>query len=304
MEQKRNVLITGGTVFVSKYAATYFAEKDYEVYVLNRNTKPQVEHVTVIESDRHAIGNKLKNIHFDIVLDITAYDETDIADLVNALDSYDTYIMISSSAVYPETGAQPFQEEAALEVNKFWKKYGTDKIAAEKKLLELVPDAYILRPPYLYGPMNNIYREAFVFECAMKDRPFYLPKNGEMTMQFFHVKDLCRFIECILEKKPKNHIFNVGNKEVVSIKDWAALCYECVGKKPAYVNVYDDIEQRKYFSFYDYEYYLDVKKQYELMDATIDLRAGLQDAYAWYKDHADQVIRKPLMEYIDEHLAK
>lgn len=300
----KKALVTGGTVFVSKYVAGYFVDKGYEVYVLNRNTKPQVENVRLIESDRHSIGDKLKNIHFDVVLDVTAYKESDITDLVTALDSFDTYIMISSSAVYPETGTQPFKEQSEMAVNKFWGQYGTDKIAAEKKLLELVPDAYILRPPYLYGSMNNVYREAYVFECAMKDRPFYLPKDGEMKMQFFHVEDLCRFIECILERAPENHIFNVGNKDAVSIKEWVDLCYEVVGKAPTYVKVYDDIEQRNYFSFHNYEYYLDVQKQYEIMPETIDLKAGLREAFEWYKNNADQVNKKPYFEYIEENLEK
>ena len=39
----KKILITGGTTFVSKYAAKYFVEADYEVYVLNRNSKSQVE---------------------------------------------------------------------------------------------------------------------------------------------------------------------------------------------------------------------------------------------------------------------
>lgn len=298
----KKVLVTGGTVFVSKFAAQYFVDKGYEVYVLNRNTKPQVENVKLIEADRHAIGDKLKDIHFDLVLDVTAYNEADITDLVSALDSFDTYIMISSSAVYPDTGIQPFKEDTKLAENKFWGFYGTDKIAAEKKLLEMVPDAYVLRPPYLYGPMNNVYREAFVFECAMKDRPFYLPKDGGMKMQFFHVEDLCRFIECIWEKEPENHIFNVGNRDAVSIKEWVDLCYEVVGKKPSYINVYDEIEQRNYFSFHDYEYYLDVNKQYEVMPATIDLKDGLRDAFEWYKDNANQVNIKPYIEYIEGNL--
>ena len=237
------------------------------------------------------------------MLDVTAYNEGDIADFVTALNSFDTYIMISSSAVYPETGVQPFKEQSEMAENKFWGQYGTDKIAAEKKLLELVPDAYILRPPYLYGPMNNVYREAFVFECAMQNRTFYLPKDGEMKMQFLHVKDLCRFIECILEKKPQNHIFNVGNKDSVSIKEWVDLCYEVVGKTPAYVKVYDDIEQRLYFSFYNYEYYLDVQNQYEIMPSTIDLKEGLREAFEWYKDNADQVNTKPYFEFIEKNFS-
>ena len=138
-------------------------------------------------------------MYFDIVLDITAYDAEDVIDLYNALGSFEQYILISSSAVYPEYGVQPFLEEAELAANKFWGKYGTDKINAEKKLLERVPDAYILRPPYLYGPMNNIYREAFVFDCAKADRKFYLPKDGGMKMQFFYVGDLCKLIEEIIK---------------------------------------------------------------------------------------------------------
>ena len=173
----KRILITGGTIFVSKYTAAYFSAKDYEVYVLNRNTRPQTDNVTLIEANRHSIGDKLKGLHFDIVIDVTAYNESDILNLFKDLDSFDEYIMISSSAVYPETGKQPFLESSPLAENKFWGTYGTDKIAAEKKLLELVPNAYILRPPYLYGPMNNVYREAFVFECAMNDRPFYLHKS-------------------------------------------------------------------------------------------------------------------------------
>lgn len=300
----KKVLITGGTVFVSKYVATYFSAKNYEVYVLNRNTKPQVDNVTLIKADRQAIGDKLKGIHFDIIIDVTAYNESDITNLFGALDSFDEYVMISSSAVYPETGKQPFLEDSNLGINKFWGTYGTDKIAAEKKLLELVPNAYILRPPYLYGPMNNVYREAFVFECAMNDRPFYLPQDGSMKMQFFHIKDLCRFIEQIIINKPKNRIFNVGNRTPITIKEWVALCYECVGKEPVYVNVYDDIEQRNYFSFYNYEYYLDVNKQYTIMPETIELKNGFAEAYEWYKTNSDQVSLKPYIKYIDENLKK
>lgn len=216
---------------------------------------------------------KLKSMSFDVVADITAYDADDIIDLYGALGPFGQYIMISSSAVYPEYGKQPFLENAKLAVNKYWGSYGTDKIGAENALLEIVPDAYILRPPYLYGPMNNVYREAFVFDCAKADRPFYLPKEGEMKLQFFHVEDLCRLMEIIIDRKQAEHIMNVGNVEAVTIKDWVTKCYACLGKKPIFVNVYEKIEQRNYFSFYDYEYYLDVKNN----------RKSIQKPFPWRK---------------------
>lgn len=299
----KKVLITGGTTFVSKYAAQYFKEHNYDVYVLNRNTKPQVEGVTLIEGNRHELGEKLKAIHFDVVADVTAYDAADIIDLYEALGTFDQYIMISSSAVYPENGVQPLKEDSRMAVNKFWGKYGTDKIDAEKCLLERVSDAYILRPPYLYGPMNNVYREAFVFECAKIDRKFYLPKDGEMKLQFLHVKDLCRLMEIIMETKPAEHILNVGNVDAVSIKDWVTMCYGCFDKTPSFVSVYEDIEQRNYFSFYNYEYYLDVQKQQKLFPQTILLEDGLREAAEWYLANEKEVMKKPYIQYIDENFA-
>lgn len=297
----KNILITGGTVFVSRYAAAYYVSQGYKVYVLNRNTKPQIPGVHLIECDRHNIGEKLKGFHFDAVIDITAYDDRDIMDLTDALDSFETYIMISSSAVYPEYGRQPFMEEDRTAENRFWGKYGTDKILAENALLQRVPDAYILRPPYLYGPMNNVYREAFVFQCALERRPFYLPGDGLMKLQFFHVKDLCRFMDCLLTCRPHCHIFNVGNKQPVSVKEWVASCYHAAGKEPQYINVYKDIPQRNYFSFYDYEYYLDVEKMHSLMISTTPLEEGLSESFLWYTDNRDKVRQKPFMKYIDEN---
>lgn len=96
--------------------------------------------------------------------------------------------------------------------------------------MKKVPNSYILRPPYLYGPMQNVYREPFVFECALKNRKFYVPKDGKMKLQFFYIDDLCKVIEKILEVHPKEHILNVGNKKLVDINTFVELCYKVVSK--------------------------------------------------------------------------
>lgn len=298
----KKILVTGGTVFVSCYVAEYFAKAGHEVYVLNRNHRPQPENTTLIEADRHELGERLRDYHFDAVLDVTAYNGQDVSDLLDALGEFKTYILISSSAVYPETERQPFTEDTPTGENRIWGKYGTDKIDAEKVLTARVPEAYILRPPYLYGPMNNVYREAFVFDCALQDRSFCLPKDGSMKLQFFHVRDLCRVMERILEEQPAQHIFNVGNEEAVSIREWVALCYEALGKSPVYREVWDQPNQRDYFSFYEYEYFLDVGRQRELLPNTTGLVQGLKEAADWYLAHRDLVARKPYLTYIDDHI--
>lgn len=305
-EVARRILVTGGTVFVSKYIARYFADLGEQVVVLNRNTKEQLEGVAVIEADRHALGNVLSGQHFDAVIDVTAYNAQDVDDLARALESvtFDTYVMISSSAVYPTTNLQPFVENGRLGLNskhEVWGQYSEGKVAAERAVLEQIANAYIIRPPYLYGPMNNIYREAFVFDCADAERAFRLPGDGKMRLQFFHVRDLCRFIDVIIAQQPQQHVFNVGNPESVSVREWVELCYRAAGKPLECVAVHN-VPQRSFFPFYDYQYELDVRAQRELMPETTPLAEGLRESYAWYSTHRNEVVPKPYMKFIDEEL--
>lgn len=298
----KKVLVTGGTVFVSRYVAEYYVRQGDEVYVLNRGTRPQSDGVIHINADRHALGDVLRGYHFDVVMDVAAYNAEDIHHLLDALDTFDDYIFISSSSVYPETLPQPFTEGQSIGENRIWGGYGLRKVEAEKVLQLRVPHAYILRPPYLYGPMNNVYREAFVFDCAMNDRPFYLPRDGEMPLQFFYIDDLCRFMDILLEKHPEETVYNVGNKDAVSIKEWVSLCYRAAGKTASFVNVYNDLNVRDYFCFYDYAYALDVQRQTALMPHTTPLLDGIRKAYERYIVHPEEVNKKPLIAFIDEHL--
>lgn len=298
------ILITGGTTFVSRFTSEYFAGKGSEVTVLNRGSREQVKGVRHICLDRMSLGDSLKGERFDVILDITAYTEEHVRALVESGVAFDDYIFVSSSAVYPETNPQPFAETQTCGKNSVWGDYGLNKLKAERYLQSAVPGAYILRPPYFYGKYDNLYREAFVLDCAMQSRPFYLPGNGEMKLQFFNVADMCRFIEILLEKRTQQRIFNVGNRDAVTVKEWAELCYAAAGKKPEFVSVSGDIEQREYFCFYNYEYILDVSRQYELMPETVSLEQGLRGEFDWYRDNPDSVYyKKPYMDYIDKHLS-
>jgi nucleoside-diphosphate-sugar epimerase len=206
--------------------------------------------------------------------------------------------------VYPEHLPQPFEETMQVGSNRYWGNYGTDKIEAEQELLKRVPGAYILRPPYLYGPMNNVYREAFVFDCAMQDRIFYLPQDGSMKLQFFHIHDLCKCIDSIVRLHPEDHVFNVGDDQIVSIREWVDACYRVAGKEAHYVSVPESVNPREYFSFYNYQYILDVRRQKELLDAPIPLTEGLKSSYEWYRKHPQDVKKMEYLKYIDEHLAE
>ena len=107
-----------------------------------------------------------------------------------------------------------------------------------------------------------------------------------------------------MDKHPVQHLFNLGNPEIVTVKEWVTLCYEAVGKLPTFVSMDQTHHQRDYFCFYDYEYVLDVSRQNSLMPVTLSLKEGLREEYVWYKDHPESVYnRKPYLEYIERHIS-
>lgn len=299
----RNILVTGGTVFVSRYIAEYFVKKGDKVYVLNRNTKEQSQGVILIEKDKNNLGDELSKYNFDVVLDMSSYTKQEVESIINSLGEYSgEYIFVSSSAVYPETNPMPCREEDEIGSNIYWGKYGVNKIEAEEVLKEKMPQAYILRPAYIYGPMQNLYREPFVFDCAKENRPFFIPKDGEMKLQFSHIEDIARLIETILDKKPENKIYNVGDEKTFTIKEWVELCYKVLNKEVEFISVDASHKQFKYFPFMDYEYEVDVTKQKELIGKTKDLFEGLKESYEWYINNEDKVRKAKYMMYIENEI--
>lgn len=305
----RKILVTGGTVFVSRYIAEYYTrfvpeytvEEEAEVYVMNRGTHRQPEGTTLIRCDKNDIGNKLIDYDFDLVIAVNIYTAAEMKNLINALHGIKDFVFISSSAVYPETLPQPFTEEQSVGYNNIWGDYGKNKFEAEQYLTERVPQAYILRPPYLYGRMNNLYRESFVFDCALVEAPFYIPKDGSMKLQFFNVNDLCGFIDILMRVHPEQRIFNVGNREIEDINSFVEICYKAVGTELEKIHIGNEHIQRSYFPFHDYSYVLDVTKMSELMPYTIPFSDGIKDTFRWYKNHTGEVNRKPYFEYIEKH---
>ena len=61
----KNILITGGTIFVSRYIAEYYVNKGYNVSVLNRGFHAQPKGTTLLKTDRLLLGDQLENYQFD-----------------------------------------------------------------------------------------------------------------------------------------------------------------------------------------------------------------------------------------------
>ena len=69
-----------------------------------------------------------------------------------------------------------------------------------------------LRPPFVYGPGNPFYREAFFWDRLRAGRPIIIPGDGHRLMQFVYVNDLVRLAMKVLDSRNAvGHAFNAAN---------------------------------------------------------------------------------------------
>ena len=74
-----------------------------------------------------------------------------------------------------------------------------------------------LRPPFVYGPLNPFYREAFFWERLRDGRAIIVPDDGSRLMQFVFVADIVRCCMRILERpEAVGHAFNLGERPPVT----------------------------------------------------------------------------------------
>ena len=242
------VLILGGSYFVGRKLVEFLTGRGYAVTVLNRGTKPlSVEGVQQICCDRND-GEGMKTVlagkEFDFVIDVSWQDVSWVEKLCAALcfDTVKKLVFISSSAVYDVEHLQiPFTETDALAENKYWTFYGKGKIDAEmyysEFLREKKTELVILRPPYIYGEYNYAQRESLIFRQLMEDRPVVIPASNP-KLQFIYTEDLAVITEHLLKSGTgKECIFNVGNREAVTSKEWVEVCAKVAGKQPEIMEV-------------------------------------------------------------------
>lgn len=300
------VLILGGSYFVGKKIVEYLAEKEYDVTVLNRGTKPvSAKKVTQLCCDRNdAEGMKsvLAEQAFDYVIDVSWQDVSWVKHLCNALDfaSVKKLVFISSSAVYDVEHLQiPFKEEETLAENKYWTFYGQGKIDAEQYYTEFLKDKstdlVILRPPYIYGEYNYAQRESLIFRQLVEDKPVVIPKSNP-KLQFIYTEDLAVIIDSLFKTETgKVSAFNVGNHKAVTSKEWVEACAVAAGKKADIIEVdYDSLDKnvRDFYPFFDYDNVLNVSKINKILCRETDFEEGLKKAYTWFLENKENIVFK------------
>jgi 2'-hydroxyisoflavone reductase len=305
-----NCLVIGGTQFIGRLLVAELLKAGHSVTVLHRKPKHNLgRRVKNIMADRNrpqemkaALAGKTFDVVFDNVYDwergtTAAHVEGTVRAIHGPIHRY---IFMSSVAAYGD--GLNHHEGDALAPDDAPDLYVRNKAMSERALFRLhqrigLP-VVTLRPPFVYGPGNPLYREAYFWDRLRAGRQIIVPGDGRRLMQFVYVKDLVgAALRAMEEPAAVGHAFNIANARPIAQAEFvemlAATC-----KKPAnFVRIPRDFLLRKgghpMGPRMYYGVYLDVppitqvtaKAQRVLKFKPTDFMTGLKETYKWYLRH-------------------
>ncbi|MCC7234482.1 MAG: NAD-dependent epimerase/dehydratase family protein [Bryobacterales bacterium] len=246
------ILVVGGTQFIGRHLVDALLAAGHRVTLLHRKTRRlfagRIDDLLADRADETAVRRALKGRRFDAVFD-NAYDwahgttAAQVGFLADACThpGLKRYIFTSTVAVYGD-GKQGCRETAPLVKAPNASPYALNKAESERLLFRLYKrsgfPAVTLRPPFVYGPYNNFYREQFFWDRLRLNRPILIPGNGRAAMQFVYVKDFARLaLLALTHDGAPGHAFNVAHDAPLSQNDAVRLMAATAGATPTLVHV-------------------------------------------------------------------
>jgi 2'-hydroxyisoflavone reductase len=244
------VLVIGGTLFIGRQLVKDLCNAGHDVAVLHRKPKHslrrRVENLQADRNDPEAVGQALAGRRFDVVYDnVYDWERGTTAAQVEATvracgDRLSRYIFMSSVAAYGD-GLNHYEGDALASDN-HPDPYSRNKAMTERMLFRLhhkhgLP-VVTIRPPFVYGPGNPIYREAFFWDRMRAGRRVIIPGDGHRLMQFVYVKDLVRTLVRAMEvPNAIGEAFNVGDPRPLTHAEVVQALATAAGKTPCTVHI-------------------------------------------------------------------
>ena len=248
-----HVLIIGGTQFMGREVVRRLVARGHDVSVLHRRDHhdlgPAVHNLQADRADLRAIGRLLSDHSFDAVVDL-AYDwqKGTPAEQVEAsaracAGHVQRYVFMSSIAAYG-FGLDRVESDplAPAEVPV---PYVQHKAQAERALFRLHAETGLpvvtIRPPFVHGPGQPFYREAFFWDRLGDGRPVILPDGGDTPMQWAFVDDVAEVcVRAIEVPEATGQAFNIGHPVPVTQRAFVETLARVAGVESTLVPVSRD----------------------------------------------------------------
>ena len=307
--ESKRILVVGGTSFIGRLLVAELLKHHHEVTLLHRcPQQPFGKRVTNLTADRADIDSVRSAVaasRFDVVYDL-AYDWQNgttgrqVESMAMLFDGkVGRYIFMSSVSAYGD--GLNHHEGDALAPDDHPNAYVRNKAVAERSLFRLHQRTgfpiVTLRPPFVYGPGNPFYREAFFWDRFRANRPVILPSEGHRLMQFIFVNDLVELCLKVIDlKNVVGHSFNAANPRAITQHELVLDLARAAGvKTPELASVPRDFITRSggkvmdasnlYFgSYYDLPAITQIitKAQRMLAFKPVDFEEGLKLTYRAY----------------------
>jgi 2'-hydroxyisoflavone reductase len=315
------VLVIGGTLFIGRRLVAELLKAGHSVAILHRRNKhnfsKRVENLVADRNDASTVRRAIGERRFDVIFD-NVYDwehgttAAQVEATVHAMgDHLKRYVFMSSVAAYGD-GLNHYEGDP-LAPDNHPDSYVRNKAMTERALLRLHRKTgfpvVTFRPPFIYGPENPFYREAFFWDRLRRGRPIIIPGDGTRLMQFIHVKDVVNALVRSMDvNEAVGEAFNLANPKSLTQVDAVRELARAAGKKPELVRVPREriavaggnpMGVPMYFG-----QYLDLppitenvsKLQRVLGVRLTALETGLRETYRWY---VRQPRRKPDFDFED-----
>ncbi|MDQ0193842.1 NAD-dependent epimerase/dehydratase family protein [Paenibacillus wynnii] len=287
------ILMLGGTYFIGLSIVRRLQGRGH-ITMVNRGSRSiDIPGINLIKCDRRNTEELAKALieDYDIVVDVSAYEPSDIHSVLTCLKKPpQKYFYISSAAVYNREGsAPPFDENASGGGDSIWGDYGALKYECEQILGEHMPSQlFILRPPYVYGPHNYLEREQFIWARLLHQKSVFVPGDGQTRVQFCYVEDIASFIEhLIFRSDVAPGAYNIGENRYYSFQEYIELLAEVSQTTPIIRYVNDPkVSARTYFPFRNDDLTLNVNKIIRIPGySTTTFLDGIRQTYEWFNAH-------------------
>lgn len=318
-----NILVIGGTLFIGRHLVEALQCAGHEVTILHRNPKAG-SGLIADRNDPEAVRQVLKGRRFDAVFD-NVYDwergttaaQVEATARACAGEHLKRYVFMSSVAAYGD-GLERLESDP-LAPPDHPDMYVRNKAESERALFRMHGQegfpAVTLRPPFVYGPGNPFYREAFFWDRLRDDRPIIVPDDGSRLMHFVYVHDIVWCCLRILDQPAAvGNAFNVADPAPITQEQLVSAFAMAAGRTPRIVNVPREaalaagghpMGPKLYFAVY-----YDLPPITERIDQARDLLGfvptpfdeGLKRTYEWWLDH--NPFPPPDYSFEDELLAR
>lgn len=274
MNGMEKVLVIGGSGFVGQATVRAFQGHGCDVSVLNRGNRPLrgVRQLAADRNDLEGLKTALGGQRFDLVVDTICYTPLQASSLVKAIKGKcGCLLMISSATVYVDRPDKPPTELERIGGAPVWGDYSRNKSLAEEvygSAQGYFDQVILARPPYIFGPGNNLERETWFWARQLNDTPVILPSDGMTSVQFIHEDDLGTALRVLATGDRKGvQIFNTADARTLTLVALVSLLGSIVGRKAEHICLSDahkDVPVRSWFPFQDYPCLADPTKLYQL----------------------------------------